>query len=125
MEIDLRMNKWIINCTYNAYKSTISTHIVKSTKFFDFFSSNYEKVIIIEHFNAQANDNHMKSFCDNHGLKNVTNQSKYYKNLINPAFIDPIFTNASHSFQSTLVIGKRLSDFCMMNVTTIRKEFKK
>ena len=44
VELNLRNVKWLINCSYNPHKNTISTHIDKLSESLDLFSADYEKV---------------------------------------------------------------------------------
>ena len=67
----------------------------------------------------------MKSFCDNYSLKSLIRQPTCYKNFEKPTCIDLILTNIPHSFQSTCAIETGLSDFHLMVLTVIRKNFKK
>ena len=47
-------------------------------------------MIFLEDLNVADDENHMKSFCKNHGLKNLITQSTCFKNPSNPACIDLI-----------------------------------
>ena len=64
-ELVLRNDKWLINCSYNPHKNTISFHINKlnESKIYlaklNLFSVDYDKVIIPRVFNIKVNDNHM------------------------------------------------------------------
>ena len=82
-------------------------------------------MILLGDFNVEVNDNHMKSFCENYGLKNLIKQPTCYKNPSNPTCIYLILTNVHRSFQSTCVIETGLSDLNMMALTVMRKGFKK
>ena len=106
-------------------KNTAKTHIDKLRKSLGLFYADYEKEIIIGNFNFEVNNNHMKSFCENCGLKNLTKQSTCYKNPSNLTCIDLILTNVPRSFQSTCVVETGLSDFHMMTLTVMRKGFNK
>ena len=54
VESNLRIDKWLINCSYNPHKNTISTHIDQLSKSLDLFSANYEKVILLVDFNFEV-----------------------------------------------------------------------
>ena len=79
----------------------------------------------MEDFNVTDDEHHMKSFCENCGLKNLTRQPTCYKNPSNPVCIDLILTNVPRSLQSTCVVEAGLSDFHLMTLTAMRKSFKK
>ena len=67
----------------------------------------------------------MQSFCDKYSLKSLIRQPTYYKNFEKPTFIDLILTNMPRSFESTCVIETGLSDFHLMTLTFMRKNFRK
>ena len=73
VELNLRNTNWLIYCSYNPHRNTTITHISKLRESLDLFSANYEKVIILGNFNIEANNDHIKSFCENHGLTNLAN----------------------------------------------------
>ena len=66
----------------------------------------------------------IKAFCDNYGLKSLIRQPTCYKRPSNPTCIDLILTKAPQKFQSTCVLETGLSDFHLMTVTVMRKIFK-
>ena len=82
-------------------------------------------MIFLGYFNVTDDEHHMKSFCENYGLKNLIRQATCYKNPRNPVCIDLIFTNVPRSFQSTCVAETGLSDLYLMTLTVMRKFFKK
>ena len=76
-------------------------------------------------FNVTDHEHHMKSFCENYGLKNLVRQPTCYKNPSNPVCIDLILTNVPRSFQSTCVVETGLSDFHFKTLTVMSKSFNK
>ena len=114
---NLWSDKCLINCSYNPHRTTISTHINKIKWNFDLFSINYKKIILLGDFNVEVNDNYMKFFCGNYGLKNLIKPPACYKNPSNPTCIDLILAILPQSFQSTCVVEIGLSDFHMMTLT--------
>ena len=88
-------------------------------------SSDYEKVIFLGDFNVRDDENHMKSFCKNYGLKNLIRQPTSYNNPGNPACIDLSLTNVPRTFQSTYVVETVLSDLHLMTLTIMRKSLQK
>ena len=82
-------------------------------------------MVLLGDFNVKNDEHHMKSFCENFGLKNITRQPTCCKNPSNPEFIDLILTNVPRNFQSTCVVETGLSDFHLMILTVMRKSFKK
>ena len=123
IELNLRNSKWLVNCSYNPHKNSIGNHLDRISESLDLLSSDYEKMIFLGDFNVTDDEHHMKSFCENYGLKNLIRQPTCYKNPSNPVCIDLILTNVPRSFQSTCVVETGLSDFHLM--TVMRKSFKK
>ena len=124
-ELNLSNNKWLENCSHNPHKNSIGKHVDRISKYLDLLSSDYEKMMFLGDLNVTDDEHHMKSFCENYGLKNLIRQPTCYKNPINPVCIDLILTNVPRSFQSTCVVQTGLSDFHLMILTVIRKSFKK
>ena len=98
VELNLRNNKWLVNCSYNPHRSSISTHLDKLSESLDLFSSDYEKTVLFGDFNVTDDENHMKSFCENYCLTNIVRQPTCYKNPSNRICIDMILTNVPCSF---------------------------
>ena len=51
-------------------------------------------MIILDYFNADIEENHMKYFRDNYNLKSLGKQPTCYKNPDRPTCIDLFLTNA-------------------------------
>ena len=67
----------------------------------------------------------MKCFCDNYGLKTLIRKPTCFRNTENPICINLMLTKVPRSFQSTYVIETDLSDFHLMTLTVVRKEYQK
>ena len=65
--LNLRNDKWVVNCSYNPHGNTVSARIDKHSESFSLFSD-YEKLTLLEDFNVEI-VNDMKSFCENYSLK--------------------------------------------------------
>lgn len=65
--LNLRNDKWVVNCSYNPHENTVSARIDKQSQSFSLFSD-YEKLTLLEDFNVEI-VNDMKSFCENYSLK--------------------------------------------------------
>ena len=125
VELNLRNNKWLINCSYNPHKRLIRNHLDAISKTLDLHSSTYDKIMLLGDFNTEIDEQHMQSFCDNYSLKSLIRQLTCYKNFEKTTCIDLILTNMPLSFQGTCVIETGLSDFHLTNLTVMRKKFKK
>ena len=125
IELNLRNDRWLLNCSYNPHKNNIGNHLKTLSAFLDSHSSTYEKVLILGDFNVEVDDQKMKTFCDSYSLTSLLKQPTCYKNPSHPKCIDLILTNVPRSFQTTCLIETGLSDFHLMTLTVMRKSFKK
>ena len=124
IELNLRNDKWLLNCSYNPHKNNIGNHLKMLSYFLDSHSSTNEKVLILGDCNVEADDQNMKTFCDSFSLASLIKQPTCYKIPSHPKCINLILTNVPHSFQTTSVIETGISDFHLMTLTVIRKSFK-
>ena len=125
IELNLRNDKWLLNCSYNPHKNNTGNHLKALSDFLDSHSSAYEKVLVLGDFNVEFDDQNMKTFCDSYSLTSLIKQPTCYENPSHPKCIDLILTNVPRSFQTTCVIETGLSDFHLMTLTVMRKSFKK
>ena len=88
-------------------------------------SSTYNKIVLLGDFNAETDEQHMESFCDNYSLKILNRQPTCYKNFENSTCTELVLTNMPCSFQSICIIEIGFSDFHLMNLTLMTKKFKK
>ena len=86
-------------------------------------SFDYE--ILLGDFNVTDDEHRMKSFCENYALKKLIREPTCYKNPSNAVCIDVILTNVPRNFQSTCLVETGLSDFHLITLTVMRKNFKK
>ena len=124
IELNLRNDKWLLNCSYNPHKNNVENYLKMLSYFLDSHSSTNEKVLILGDFNVEADDQNMKTFCDSFSLASLIKQPTCYKIPSHPKCIKLILTNVPHSFQTTSVIETGISDFHLMTLTVIRKSFK-
>ena len=124
IELNLRNDKWLLNCSYNPHKNNVENYLKMLSYFLDSHSSTNEKVLILGDCNVEADDQNMKTFCDSFSLASLIKQPTCYKIPSHPKCINLILTNVPHSFQTTSVIETGISDFHLMTLTVIRKSFK-
>ena len=93
VELNLRNEKCLINCSYNPHKIMIKSHLATLSNFLDLRSSKYKKMLIFGDFNAGINESHMNSFCETYNLTNLMKQLTCHKNSDNLTCIDLILTN--------------------------------
>ena len=74
IDLNLRNDKWLLNCSYNLHKNNIGNHLKALSDLLDSRSSTYEKVLILGDFNLEADDQNMKTFSDSYSLTGYINQ---------------------------------------------------
>ena len=125
VELNLRNEKWLINCSHNPNKTMICNHLDALSTYLDLHATTYEKILILGDFNLGIEEQHMKAFCDNYNLTSLIKQPTCYKNPSNPTCVDLILSNTPRSFQSTCVIQTGVSDFQLMILNVMKKSFRK
>ncbi len=87
----------------------------------DYYSCEYENILILGDFNADENNETMSNFMNTYNLNNLIKDFTCFKSD-NPTCIDLILTNKSSSFQNSGTIATGLSDFhCMIIIITVLK----
>ena len=125
VEINLRKRKWLVCCSCNPHKDSISNYLQLIRKKLDLYSSNYESIILVGDFNSEINDKCTNDFCESCNLNSLIRESTCYKNPENPSCIDLFLTNSPNSFQNSSVVETDLSDFHRMIVTVMRTSFQR
>ena len=67
----------------------------------------------------------MAAFCNEYKLKALNEEPTYFKNYMSPFCIDLYLTNCPKSFESTLTIETRLSDFDKLIVSVLKVKHEK
>ena len=70
-ELNIRKDKWLLNCSYNPHKNNSGNHLKALSDFLDSHSATYEKILILGNFNVEADDQNMKTFCDSYSLTSL------------------------------------------------------
>ena len=125
VEINLRKKKWLLCCSYNPHRNSISSHIDFLRRELDLHSSNYENFILLGDFNSEMTDKNLKDFCNLYLLKNLIKKPTCFKNPESPKTIDLILTNRPRSFCNSDTLETGLSDFHKLTVTVLKMFFKK
>ena len=84
VELNLRNEKYLINCFYNPHETMITNHLAKLSNFLDLHSSIYKKMLILGEFDVGIDEPHMKPFCETYNPANLIKQPTCYKNPDNP-----------------------------------------
>ena len=117
--------KWVLRCSYNPKKTSLSNHIAELSESLDLFTTKYERFLFLGDFNEGIEDSAIKIFCSNLNLTSMINKPSCNKNPDKPTFIDLISTNCPASFQNSCVIETGLSDFHKMIVTVMKTSYRK
>ena len=126
MEINLRNEKkWLISCSYNPKKTSLSNHIAALSKSLDLFTTKYEHLFFLADFNAGMEDSSIKIFCNNYNLTSMINKPTCYENPDKPTCTDLTLTNCAGYFQNSCVIETGLSDFHTMIATVMKTSYRK
>ena len=125
IEINLRSKKWLLSCSYNPNLAFLNNHIQIISAGIHFYSSKYDKFIVLWDFNAETSNPTISEFCATYNLKNLIKEPTYFKSLKNPTCIDLILTNRPKCFQNSNVFETGLSDFHKLTVTVLKAFFQK
>ena len=125
VELKIHKSKWIVNCSYNPHKISISNTLLAISDSLNLYSSTYNKIVILGDLNLGTEDNHIKIFCGSYNLKGLIKQPTSYKNPDNLTYIDSVLTNVPRSFQRKCVLEIGIYIFNLMPLTVMRKRFKK
>ena len=74
LEINLRSDKWLMNSTYSPHKNMIDNHLCTLNEKLDMYFSSYDNFIKLEDFNIEMEEQQIKAFYDNYGLKSLKRQ---------------------------------------------------
>ena len=124
IEIDIRKKKWLLVGTYNPNKNLISNHLKEIGKNLDNYSPKYDNFILLGDLNSEPTGSAVKEFCEINSCKNLIKDDTCFKNLLKPSCIDLIITNRPKSFQNSVTVETRLSDFHKMTLTVMKVFYK-
>ena len=124
-DLNLKNTKWLCCGGYNNHNNNISGYVKAIENCLDIFIKNYENLLILDDFNAESDDPHMKTFCETFKLKHLVKVPTCFKNPINLKCIDKILTNRVHHFQNTTAVETGLSDHHKLIVTVLKNEIPK
>ena len=79
VEVMPTKQKWLISCSYNPNKSTISRHMEALATKMDLFSSTYEKFIFLGDFNEDMEHSAIKDFCNWYSLTSLISRTICWK----------------------------------------------
>ena len=62
VEINLRVKKWLVSCSYNPHKDNICNHLQMLSTSLDLYLSQYDNIIIVGDFNTEIGENYVNIF---------------------------------------------------------------
>ena len=104
VEVNLRnKKKWLLSCSYNPKKSSLSNHIAKLSKSLDLLTTKFERLLFLGDFNTGMEESSIKILSSNFNLTSMINKPTCYKNPDKTTCIDLILTNCPGSFQNLVL----------------------
>ena len=124
IEIKIRKKKWLLVCTCTRNKNLISNHLKEIGKNWDNYSSKYDNFIFLGDLNSEPTQSVVRDFYEIYSCKSLTKDNTRFKNPLKPSCIDLIETNRPKSFQKSVTVENRLSDFHKMTLTVMKVFYK-
>ena len=116
VELNLRnKKKWLLSCSYNPKKATISSHLAELSRNTDLYLTKYDQLLFLGDFNAGVEDSSIKDFCSSFSLTSMINKPTCFKNPEKPSRSGLILTNCPRSFQNSCVIQTGCSGLILTN----------
>ena len=80
IELNFRKKKWLLCCSNNPNKNTISDNLEILRRNLDLHSAQYENLIMIGDFNSDVNQSYMKTFWESYNSSSLIKEPTCYKN---------------------------------------------
>ena len=123
-EIKLRKEKWFVASIYKVPSQENKHFLWYLTNLLEFYSTRYEKVIVLGDFNIEAENKVMKEFLQEHTFYSMMKQNTCFKGD-GGLCIDLLITNSKFSFMKTNSFETGLSDHHHMIYTILKTKFEK
>ena len=123
-EINLRKEKWLVASIYKAPSQENKYFLWYLTNLLEFYSTRYEKVIVLADFNIKAENKGMKDFLQEDTFYNMMKQNTCFKGD-GGLRIDLLITNSKFSFMKTNSFESSLSDHHHIIYTILKTKFEK
>ena len=122
VELNLRKHKWLLLSIYRPPSQTLSYFLDALSRVIDFYSPNYENIVILGDFNDTPVSNEISTFISDYGLYSLINSPTCFKSS-DGRCIDLILTNKKHSFQKSQSFETGVSDFHHLIYTMLKQTF--
>ena len=93
------------------------------SKTIDFYSTKYNRIVIMGDFNLEPSTEHIETLCHSFVLHNLVKENTCFKG--EPKCYDLILTNCKFNVQNTIALTTGFSDFHKMAVTILKAEYVK
>ena len=129
VEVNLRKVKWLIVSIYRPPSQDCKYFLENLSLLIDFYSGNYDNIIIIGDFNIEPHVLKMSTFLEKHDLYNHISEKTCWK-AVNGTCIDLLLSNKKFSLKHSGTALTGLSDwhsliYSMLKVTYTKLEPKK
>ena len=125
VELNFRMKKVLLCCSYDPHKNLISNHLNILGKILDTQMKIYDNFLIVRDFNSEVTESAMENFCGTYHLHNLIKDSTCFQNPGKPSCIDLLLTNFPKSFLKSQTLETGLSDFHKLTLTVPKIHYKK
>jgi len=123
-ELNLRKCKWLVLSIYRNPKQNLGYFLDEITNILDFYSNEYDNLIIMGDFNEEVTQFDMHNFISNFDLVSLLKQPTCYKSN-NGRCIDLILTNKNRSFQKSGSYETGISDHHHLIYTMFKLTYEK
>ena len=123
-KISLRKEKWLVASIYKVPPQENKYFLWYLTNLLEFYSTRYEKVIILSDFKIEAGNKVMKDFLQEHTLYNMMKQNTCFKGD-GGSCIDLLIAKSKFPFMTTNSFETGLSDHLHMIYTILKTKFEK
>ena len=125
VELNFRMKKVLLCCSYDPHKNLISNHLNILGKILDTQMKIYDNFLIVRDFNSEVTETAMENFCGTYHLHNLIKDRTCLKNPHKPLCIDLLLTSFPKSFLKSQTLETGLSDFHKLTLVILKIRYKK
>ena len=101
IELNVKKNKWLVNCSYSTNNSNICDHVRRLGKSLGTLLTIFDQVFLMGVLNAEEAIFYIKYFCNLYKLKNLNKVPTCFKDPGNPKTTDLMLKNSVGSFQNS------------------------
>ena len=98
--LNLRNRKWLLYCFYKPHKNLMKEHLRVLTEGIQFYSKEYENILLMGDYKAEITETNMSSFCETYHLTDIIKQLLVLK-ILQICHADIFLTNNANYFQKS------------------------